>query len=359
MAVTRRDFLKKSGQATLAIGAGLTLDTILSSCATISFKETREEVINQRWETSPKVPIPKEGCYIGMHSGSWNAAIVKYYEEKISKAPAFFDFSTGKFVAGNDYFPSPVRQVCDDLINMGVVPEIKYGILPIKSFKEIAKGKHDDNIARFSEEIAYFGKPFMLVPFKEHNIKDDLYWPHGGGSPKWFREAWRHMHDVFESNGANANTIWALNYLGTCFWSARNLESFYPGDDVVDWIGFTVVNRVMVGQHPYTHFRYLFSADYKWARRSHPTKPLALFEMVQSENSLQHEWIRKAYGDLKEKFPAVKMAQWWEADFPIWGKIDRQYFSFNPDSVKAMREALRDPYFLGAPLPFLEKYRKG
>ena len=37
--IGRRDFLKKSGRAALAVGGGLTFNALLSSCATIRFKE--------------------------------------------------------------------------------------------------------------------------------------------------------------------------------------------------------------------------------------------------------------------------------------------------------------------------------
>jgi len=186
-----------------------------------------------------------------------------------------------------------------------------------------------------------------------------VYWPHAGDSPQWFKEAWRHAHDIFESKGANKNTIWALNYLGTYSPAARkSLESFYPVDDVVDWIGFTVINRVGLG-HAYRSFASLFRYDYAWARRKHPTKPLALFEIGQSNNSNQPKWIRKACGDVKEIFPGIKMVQWWDSPAPVGGRFDNQRFSSNIKSIEAMQKVHEDSYFIGAPLPFLNKFRRG
>jgi hypothetical protein len=355
MMVSRRDFLKKTGQAALAVGGGLTLDALLTSCAHVP-KETREDIINQEWTSNPIIPIPKKGCYIGGyrsgHFGFDNREKLKSYGEDIGKMPAFWELSLYKFGAENAHFPD---WECEKLVNMGVIPEFKYGITPFPSFKEIAQGGKDDIITEFARKAKEYGKPYVFIPFKEMNIfnKD-----HAGEPPKWFIQTWRHMHKIFGDVGANTNTVWAINYLPYIYPSyAAHPESYYPGDDVVDWIGFTTVNRVQMGER-FTHLKHIIRADYNWTRRKHPTKPLALFEMVQSVNPRQHKWIRQAYKDVKEQFPAIKMVQWWET-LPMqqYEWADDQSFSRNPESIKAMREVLSDPYFIGGPLLFLEKYK--
>jgi hypothetical protein len=63
--LSRRDFLKKTGQAALAIGGGLTLEALLISCATAPIFESAEDVANIKWDANPAIPVPKYGCYIG------------------------------------------------------------------------------------------------------------------------------------------------------------------------------------------------------------------------------------------------------------------------------------------------------
>jgi len=236
---------------------------------------------------------------------------------------------------------------------------MNYGIEPFTSFKEIAKGKHDDTIKKFAGKVAEFGKPNVFIPFKEINIIKGAYWTYSGGSSKWFKETYRHMHAIFKELGADKNTFWAINYLGTYSPAARRyLESFYPGDDVVDMIGFTVENRLDFG-YPPASFKYLFQWDYSWARNKHSTKPLALFEVGQSANHRQHQWIRKTYRDIKEIFPALKMVQWWDAILFTARMKDDQQFSGSIKSVEAMQEIHKDPYFIGGPLTFLNKYKEG
>lgn len=87
--LSRREFLKKSGHTALAIGGGVALSTLLSSCATIGFKETRQDVINQRWETNPVIPVPRDGCYVGGHRMGLSTTVVEIYASHIGKIPAF------------------------------------------------------------------------------------------------------------------------------------------------------------------------------------------------------------------------------------------------------------------------------
>jgi hypothetical protein len=51
------------------------------------------------------------------------------------------------------------------------------------------------------------------------------------------------------------------------------------------------------------------------------------------------------------------MVQWYECLVKIGDQVEDQYFSDNIESTKAMQEVHSDPYFIGGPLPFLDKYR--
>jgi hypothetical protein len=229
--IDRREFLKTCGKATALAGTAYGLESVIGCAPTL--KETRGNLVDQKWDCNPILPIPAEGCYIG----GFRAHAKEGYEafaRDIGKIPAWWDFSMGKFWAVDEFFPiKPLHY----LVSKGIVPEVKYGVSNFKGYKEVAKGNHDVALKTVAGIAAEFGKPYVLIPFKEHNISAGIYWPHAGGSAGWFKEAWRHMHRIFKSEGANANTIWALNYLGTFTPAARTpLETFYPGDDVVDWI---------------------------------------------------------------------------------------------------------------------------
>jgi hypothetical protein len=50
---------------------------------------------------------------------------------------------------------------------------------------------------------------------------------------------------------------------------------------------------------------------------------------------------------MKEQFPAVKAFLWWDIFMLEIGRLFDQGFSRNPESIKEMRQALKDPYFIG------------
>ena len=130
---------------------------------------------------------------------------------------------------------------------------------------------------------------------------------------------------------------------------ARQPGPFYPGNEYVDWIGFTVQNRTDAG-HPYLDLRDCFKKYYKWARKEHPKKPIMLVEMGKSNDVNQPKWIRNAYKKLKEEFPAIKAAICWEGILRYSdGRIVDDFRAFiNPESIEERREALKDPYFIGS-----------
>jgi hypothetical protein len=350
--ITRRKFLQK----TLALGTALSLETLLGGCATLH--EPRQEVRNQQWDCNPVLPIPEEGCYVGFHylGGIGPAFTNKFWKDKIGKTPSIVDVSASKFGAIDTSFP---QSMCESYIQEGIIPAFKYGMTLEGGIEDIATGKTDQIIKQFAKQARDFGKPFIFVPFKEMNWQSNEYWNHGGEPPKTFVKAWRHMHKIFQDIGANKNTIWAIHYLNSYGSHRAPLilpKYYYPGDEYVDIISFTVCNRVGVGEQ-YRTFGSLIGYDYDWLRSEHKKKPIAILEMSQSDGPQQHKWIKDTYTEIKNDFPAIKIAQWYEAIFYFSNWSDDMGFSNNPKSVQAMKQALSDPYYIGGPLKFLEKYK--
>jgi hypothetical protein len=353
--ITRRKFLQNS----LALGTALSLESLLGSCATL--REARQEVRNQQWSCNPILPIPKEGCYVGFYDGGLTAfeparRVVEYYRTKLGKVPAFVDISDGKLGAKDFYFP---KSICESYTQEGILPSFKYGMTLDGGVANIVSGRADEIIELFAKKASDFGEPFIFVPFKEMNWQSKEYWNHGEEPPKTFVKAWRHMHKIFEDLGANRNTIWAIHYLNSYGSHRAPLISpkyYYPGDEYVDIVAFTVCNRVGVGEQGRT-FGSLIWYDYDWLRTEHKKKPIAILEMSQSNGPRQHKWIKDTYSEIKNDFPAIKFVQWYEVLFAFRRWVDDQAFSENPKSVQAMKEVLSDPYYIGGPLKFLEKYK--
>lgn len=352
---SRREFLKRSGKAVAFTGiSALTFESIIG-CAPI-LRETREDVINQKWEANSIIPVPKEGCYTGLSKFNFRISVEDYeqnivrfieeYADQILKPPAIYAVAaTFVLRATNENFPT---HRCLAANSKGATPLIKYQVQPFKNFGEITAGKFEKEIKEFAVKAKEYGKPYFFVPFAEANSEKITGVPFGSQSPKGFKEAFVYMHRMFKDLGANQNTVWVASFYGTHAGHTKYVipfYPFYPGDEYVDWIGFSIHNKTAF--EPYFDFHYLFRDDYNWARRNHPSKPIILVEFGTTNDGNQPEWIKLAFKTMRKEFPAVKAFLWWDIFMLEGGKLFDQGFSRNPESIKEMRLALKDPYFIG------------
>jgi beta-mannanase len=70
--------------------------------------------------------------------------------------------------------------------------------------------------------------------------------------PKTFKKAWQHIWEKFEEAGANRYATWVWSPdapdIGapTNYRLSENPEWYYPGDDYVDWIGWSAYARASI-----------------------------------------------------------------------------------------------------------------
>jgi cellulose synthase (UDP-forming) len=108
---------------------------------------------------------------------------------------------------------------------------------------DIAAGVHDDYIDAWAEASAAYGDPILLRPFHEMN---GFWYPWSVGvndnTAADYVAGWRHVVDRFERAGAhNVSFVWSVNTLSS-FEAGRGIESYYPGDDYVDWVATSGFN---------------------------------------------------------------------------------------------------------------------
>ena len=346
--LSRRDFLKKSGKVALAVSGGLTLDALLSNCATVSITESREDVANIKWDANPAIHVPKDGCYAGWHGDIvpprlgayrnkiWNNLTPKSEEDKIGRyerdynqTPATHSFSE-RHVGKDGIFPSAV---CEGAHNKGVIPLIRFYFF--QNFNKVAKGGYDEQLVRFAQGVEKFGKPFFFTPYPEANIGGAYKHVHpwAGGNGREFRKAWKHMHNIFDGEGANQYAVWGLHLLG--FGDRQSFNKFNIEDEFIDWVGFTIYNF-----HSES-FGSLINEGYWWGKRNYPEKPMALWELGTSDTSGQGRWIKNAYNTIK-KLPRIKLAVY--AEYQFWDTRDSTFIS--QDSAPIYQKVISDPYFI-------------
>ena len=165
----------------------------------------------------------------------------------------------------------------------------------------LARGDYDFHIVRWAEEAAAYKKPFFIRFAHEMNDPYRYPWgPQNGNRAEDFINAWRHVHLLFEKKGAS-NAIWVWSPHLSMPW----LEYYYPGPDVVDWIGFGVLNYGTVAS-----WSRWWSVDDMLAR---PYVPLASFKkpmMITEFGTLSaggdpRSWITAARVAIEARYPEI------------------------------------------------------
>ncbi len=111
------------------------------------------------------------------------------------------------------------------------------------SLAAIAAGRDDDLVRRRAADVRAFGRP-VLLRFAHEPNGDWFDWsaaydrgtPIGGNTAAAYVRAWRHLHAVFAAAGAT-NVAWVWSPNAEDFPASNTAARYYPGDDVVDWVG--------------------------------------------------------------------------------------------------------------------------
>ena len=171
------------------------------------------------------------------------------------------------------------------------------------------------------------------------------FWVPYGLDPTNFILAYQHIQQIFIQEGVSMDEVhWTFAPNG---WSRPQhpaLEAYYPGDNIVDVVGFSAYNfgycNGGVWQDPVT----VFGPYLPRIRTMAPDKPIFIAQTASSTSGgSKDQWLRDAYGYLKDQqgvkaiiyFNLDKECDW--AFYKTWGSNQRQYDGY--------REAVADPAY--------------
>ncbi|QIY72862.1 glycoside hydrolase family 26 protein [Streptomyces sp. RLB1-33] len=100
---------------------------------------------------------------------------------------------------------------------------------------EIADGSQDTYIKKFAASVRKTAVP-VAISFG-HEMNGHWYpWGTKDTTAATFVKAWRHIHDLFQEEGAtNVVWVWSPNVVNPV--PSVKLEPYWPGDAYVDWVG--------------------------------------------------------------------------------------------------------------------------
>ena len=186
------------------------------------------------------------------------------------------------------------------------------GAIPLP---DILSGKCDTYIQGFARALKARPERFLLRFAHEMNISDSPWWVgHIDADPSLYVAVWRHVHRIFEEEGVpNVEWVWSPNYASNPPDPWNDLHAYYPGDDVVDWIGLSGYNWYTTRPPGiWRTFPELYDAVLKDLACSYP-KPQIIAEIGSVEGDgvtfSKAAWIRDAYSRAPS-YPFLRVIQW-------------------------------------------------
>lgn len=206
------------------------------------------------------------------------------------------------------------------------------------SWGAIARGEQDATIAAQADGLRGLGAPLFVSFHHEADLSGNASY----GTPAEYVAAWRHYRQVFRAHGAG-NVAFAWIATTATFSTPSRTESFYPGDDAVDWIGLDAFNWFGCSAGQTTGWRSLatITAPFAAWAGSHD-KPLMLAEWGSVEDPARPDrkaaWIRDGLA-LAKSWPRLKAMSYLDAhgSCPWW--VDS-----TPASAAAFVEAGADAW---------------
>ncbi|KQR54440.1 hypothetical protein ASF88_06530 [Leifsonia sp. Leaf336] len=179
---------------------------------------------------------------------------------------------------------------------------------PDYSLPKIIGGGFDAYLHQYAKAIVATGLPLAIrldhemngtwYPWSELNGSNQ---PINGNSVGDYVTMWRHVHDIFQQEGANDLVIWLwapniVNNLEPATHATQQfLAGYYPGDDYVDWVGLSGYLRPPWRAGNDFTFGYTFDRSLAQLRTL-TTKPILLAEVGASEtDGHKPTWVKSFF----------------------------------------------------------------
>ena len=214
---------------------------------------------------------------------------------------------------------------------------------PSYSFSSIASGEHDLYIQSWARAARAVDVPIVLRFAHEQSTRPGTrQWYPWQGDPEGYRAAYRHIVEIFRREGAKK-----VQFLWSAMWLNEWASQYYPGEDVVDLVGTTVLNHGTAAQADWAKWRTfddLFSGQYAAALQW--GKPIMVTELATAEQGGDKaSWLKDCLSSLRTKYPLVRSLLLFEVQSDReWPEINWSVAS-SPRSRATFQEAIRDPYF--------------
>ncbi|MFH0863835.1 MAG: glycosyl hydrolase [Candidatus Gottesmanbacteria bacterium] len=286
---------------------------------------------------------------------------VDQYTEEVGKKPAFAWFSVKWQNVNTGAYQQFDPRLLDQFRTRGIMPGLNWDASkgpalnknqPDFSWKAIASGKHDTYIQQVATAAAAYHYPFLVRVLAEMNGN---WYPwgysvNGNTNPADFVTAWKHIVDIFRSNGAtNVQFVYCQSVLEASKINSHLdvLKQVYPGDDYVDWIA---LDGYANSRNQWRSLKDEFQPSYQLLT-SFSTRPLIFYEVGAAENPndpmVKANWITKGFlTTIPEEFPKVVAVAWFNSHDDR--NIDNYAVDTSQNALNAWKQVILSPLYQGS-----------
>ena len=174
----------------------------------------------------------------------------------------------------------------------------------------ITQGTFDHYIKKMALKIKNHEDPVFLRFAHEFDNPDYPWSRKGENTPEEFKKAWQYVYHKFQELRVQ-NVIWVWNP-----WKDIAVESYYPGDDYVDWIGVTLLNYGELNSDSKWHeFESLYNPFHeKFKKLSY--KPVMIAEMgTLNMKGNKKTWFKNAFKAIDSKYKEINGVVFFNSSF--------------------------------------------
>jgi hypothetical protein len=235
----------------------------------------------------------------------------------------------------------------------------------VYSLQKIINGQFDVELSKWAVSARKTAIPLM-VEFAGEPNGDWFSWSgfqNGGGittgygdsavadGPERYRDAYRHIINIFRAQGAdNITWVFHLNAGSNPIASWNTMAAYYPGDDYIDWIGVSAYGAQTLTDS-WELLTDVLDQSYTELSQVSASKPLAILEYGVIDDGIpghKAAWIKEGLDSLKaERYPRIKGISYWHSKFK---NADETYSNMrldsSPDVLQAYKNEVADPFFV-------------
>ncbi len=201
------------------------------------------------------------------------------------------------------------------------------------SLAEILKGKYDDYIWRWANDLKEISGPLFFRPMHEMNGN---WYPWcgrvNGNRPGEYVEAWRYLRSMFrEAQCHQPIWVWSPYAQSVPDETGNEIWRYYPGGEEVDWLALDGYNWGKTREWSvWKSFKEIFKKGFENLNQLSPEKPYMIAEVgCAEEGGSKERWIEEAFETLKKEFVRVRALIWFNANKECDWRIESSLNSFH------------------------------